>query len=237
MKLILLAVLLVLVPIQAFAGTFPSRTIASEQVNGELAAEYWKWFIGIQSSDGHPYFDLTGKFTQRHNQNTEVFFLSGAGKEEPVVRDVIVPLNKPILIPAHFAGYGYFPDVAQKAKDLVNIAIRPPLWFSQEKMVKDGLCIEACNHEIQSLRVTVDGQEIKPVHVQYGLFKAYYPPNTAFFEGYHHAGAAEQNGMANSLVDGYFALVDSLQPGPHVIHWEGKSAHYNDDITYNVMVQ
>lgn len=197
-------------------------------VTPQMAADHWKWFIDIGVEEGHPFQDRTGAFTQEHNKDTDIFYLSGGYYDDGSLmqRNVTIPYGKPVLIAAHMAGYGYFhPSVLSQM-------------FADKGKIKDVLCEMACPHNITSMKITVDGIEIKPTHIKdYGLFEANYNKQTPFFEGYHHEGAYSQSGPAESVVDGYYVLINRLPVGEHTIHWEQTSAHYNDNITYNVVVQ
>lgn len=221
---IIFAVLLT-VP-SAYGLSFPVRYDIGE-VTPDMAAEHWKWFISIGVEEGHPFQDRTGGFTQVHNNDTDIFFLSGGYYDDGSLmqRNVTIDYGKPILIAAHMAGYGYFhPDILSKA-------------FTSKSEIKDGLCQLACTHNITSMKIMIDGNEYKPTHiVKHGLFDANYNTNTPFFEGYHHEGAYSQSGWAETVVDGYYVLINKLPVGEHTIHWEQTSAHYNDNITYNVNV-
>jgi hypothetical protein len=229
MKLILLSLILTLIPIQAFGISFPSHVDVGN-VTPDMAAEHWKWFINIGVEQGHPFQDRTGAFTQLHNQDTyeNIFFLSGGYYDDGhlMQRNVTVQYGRPILIAAHMAGYGYFhPNVASQL-------------FTDKSEIKEGLCTLACPHNITNMEILIDGIEHKPTHIKdSGLFDANYNTNTPFFEGYHHDNAYSQSGWAETVVDGYYVLINILPVGEHTVHWEQTSSHYNDNITYNVSVK
>jgi len=229
MKLVFLIVLLLIPVSQAFAISFPTHVDVGS-VTHDIAAEHWKWFINIGVEEGHPFQDRTGHFTEIHNENTyqNIFFLSGGYYDDGhlMQRNVTVEYGRPVLVAAHMAGYGYFhPNIASEI-------------FASKSDMKDLLCKLACAHNITSMKILVDGNGYKPTHiVKDGLFDANYNTNTPFFEGYHHDNAYSQSGWAETVVDGYYVLLNKLPVGEHTIHWEQTSAHYNDNITYNVVVQ
>ncbi len=196
------------------------------KTRGEWLAKYWNWTASISKSE-HPRFDTTGQHCNVAQQGP-MWFLDGPVSQGTVVRSIscTIPADKGIFIPLLTGECDYAEEptdeavtkCAKEGNDEGNIVL--------DLDGKRLLSIENTNQDDYSYRVTSD------------FFRINYNPSNVW--GLEPGEGGTLNFRARA--DGYFAILQPLSPGHHIIHFHTTvlrdpklGYNYNLDMTYKVL--
>ena len=172
-----------------------------------LQHEWWQWVMSIPSSDS-PVYDKTGNRCSI-GQRGKVWFLAGStgGK---VTRTCTVPAGASLLVPV--VNNFCFPDAAYS----------------------DEACTSATTGFIDSfssgtILLEVDGAPVTPARVTDDA-------DFTFAVGYNGFGGTKPGVYSATVADGYWALIEPLQAGPHTIHVVAQGPMFSLDVKYDLDV-
>jgi hypothetical protein len=212
--------------ITAFALMFAAPLGATAATGGTsnskdystLAAKWWVWVL-TQPASTNPVLDTTG--AQCANQQSgSIWFLAGLfGTGGSVTRSCTIPAHTAVFFPLANA---FDCEIAGSANATVDYV------RSQTAFVKNGA---------SNLYVNLDGQAVSPSPVEFehsDLFTVTLAPDSLF--GPDNAGYYDP--CADS---GYYALLNSLSPGSHVLQFSGTltfsdGTSQTETATYNLTV-
>lgn len=176
---------------------------------GTLAGEWWNWALQYPAAT-NPILDTTGASCQLGDVG-RVFLLAGSGSATPVTRSCTVPVGTPL--------YGVaFDTVFSPATGDSETAANP---FEQQ--------VGAVLDQVQGVSITVDGAEVPVARIISPRFTLTLPAgNILGFPA----------GSGTAVAGGFYALLQPLPPGTHVIHAESSypAASFAQDITYELTV-
>jgi hypothetical protein len=178
----------------------------------------WHWLLSMPS-DINPSLDPTGeRCAQGQDINSTVFFLIGSGGST-AERTCTIPAGKAIFIP-------------------INAVECSFLEFPAAKTDQD---LHKCAEEDQSsnpgLYLSVDGREFKELEkyrVHSRAFNITFSDNNIF----------GVSGPTRTVSDGYWVMLEPLEPGNHVIHFKASLTnpttgilYFSEDTKYNLNVK
>lgn len=189
---------------------------------GDWSTAWWQYVLSLPP-DNNPVFDATGEKCGVGQSAGPVFFLVGSGGE-PTTRNCTVPAGKALV----------FPIVNVECSNLEDA----PFFGGDEHGLRVCAATFMDGVDPSTLKVSVDGEEL----ANPGLFRAQSPvfsftmPRNDNFLGLN----GKTTGL--SVSDGYWAIVEPLTVGNHVIHFEGAfvsgpGAGFAQDVTYNLTVE
>jgi hypothetical protein len=214
--------------------------------NKNLQVQWWKWILGIPADDS-PALDLTGEDCEV-DQKGPIWYLSGfAGSSEGLPggtaeRDCSVPEGKDILIPV-------FNTVCAEITDAG--IIRQELGLEEDEdippsQLKEGLvrCTDFFIDHIvpESLVFSIDDQtlgfeDLADFRVVSPQFQIVYPDGNVF-------GQSPTNVKQKAVADGYWVLIEDLEPGEYTINAasllrfpEFDDFEFQTSVTYHLTVE
>jgi hypothetical protein len=178
--------------------------------------KWWRWALSMPS-DINPNVDKTGQYCAERQGNLSAFFLAG-GSGSTVERTCTVPVGKAILIPV----------------STVECS------FLELPTAKTDQDLSKCAEEDQSspvMSLAVDGREIKELN-------KYRVPSRAFDINFSENNIFAVSGPTRAVSDGYWIMLEPLNPGMHEIHYKAALTNpttgildFNDDVKYNLKVK
>lgn len=200
-------------------GIKPPEAVAYGMNYGQWSAAWWQHVLGI-AKENNPLHDRSGQYCGRQ-QSGPVWFLVGDGGGRPVTRTCTVPGGKAI----------FFPIINVECSSVE----RPPFFGKNERELR--ACVGPIMDGIDtgSLKVEINGVEVpllQRYRMQSGKFDFVLRDDNIL-------GVFPSRGSAVS--DGYWLMLEPLQPGWHVIHFEAKFASgigrgVGQNVTYNLIV-
>jgi hypothetical protein len=182
-----------------------------------LQVQWWKWILGIPA-DQSPALDETGEDCAR-DQKGPIWYLAGfAGSTEGLpggsaVRDCTIPDGKDILIPVFNTACAEITD-AGLIKDALGLDEDEEIQPSQ---LKEGLisCTDLLLSFVDDLHFSIDGQTLEKedfdkFRVVSPQFQIVYPEGNVF-------GQSPTNVKQKAVAEGYWVLVEDLEPGEYTI--------------------
>lgn len=197
---------------EATAGLVNSNEVVAGKTQEAWAAEWVKWAFGIPANT-NPILDTTGQYATINN-DAEVFFIAGTFGG-PATRSFDVPSGVPVFFP------------------LVN-----SFWIDEPaECFPDVTCaldvIKGSNDNVKALAASLDGGQPFVTLANKDDFRR---TSTAWFDAtlppgnvYEPYGIAA--GTYHWLTDGYWAMLNPLQGGNHILHF---AATNGDDFSTEV---
>ncbi len=185
-------------------------------------AAWWQWALSIPASV-NPLVDTTGEHCLvGQNGNVwylaELFFTGGT-----VTRDCDVPADTKFFVPV-----------------INSVNIDTP-----------GICGQGASIPVKDLRaaaapfidaatnlsVTVDGKSVENLHrSKSGIFAVALPDDNLFDPFCGGPGTVPPGIYSPAIDDGYYAQINALSPGVHIIKIHAESGAFVLDVTYNLNV-
>jgi hypothetical protein len=198
------------------------------QPNKQLTAKWWEWVLAIPPED-NPLVDETGENCDV-DQSGPIWYLAGTtgGSAE---RECTIPEGKDILFPIVNVFCSEVTD-EEFIKQIINTMEEdiPP------SQLKRGLigCAEFFMDQVDILEVTIDGEEVanlEDFRVQSPIFKIAYPEDNVY-------GVETTTEPQKSLSDGFWILLEGLEPGEHTIESTGGiSGVFETSVTYHLTIE
>ena len=187
-------------------------------------AAWWQWVLSIPV-DENPLLDTTGEKCMV-GQRGGVWYLAGTFGDPTATRDCTVP-----------AGTAFFVPVINSVNfDSPNVCGLPP----DHVPVSDlRAAVAPFIDGATNLSVTVDGVAVNNMRrIKSGVFAVTLPDDNLFDAPCAGAGGVPPGVYSPAIDDGYYAQVNALSAGPHVIviHAESPSFGFTLDVTYNLDV-
>jgi hypothetical protein len=209
---------------------------------GEWSAGFWQWLLGTPVHDAtgdiaHPALILDGRVDCSVGQHGKVWFLAGTLSSDPANRSCSIPKGTAL----------FFPILTAWA-DNANLDGLPPLESTEAQLRSSAA---ATTDHATSLTATVDGQDLRGLHVNpgggyTGRFRAASPvfsytvTNDNIIEQGFGATPFKAKTVNGAVADGVYIMLAPLSVGRHVIHWTGSSSAtsppFTQDITYTITV-
>jgi hypothetical protein len=206
--------------------------------NGDWGAAWQQWIQDIPA-DVNPAFDNTGENCAQGQSSGPVFFLVGAFTDEVPETPLISEVERDCTMPAN--RHIFFP--------ILNVAsdtIEGDFFGATEAAQRQLAGFYADLIDVGSLKVTVDGKEVKKL----GEFRAQSPAYHFFLPGPDDQGnPTNMWGLDPVNADGYFGVADGyyvmlkpLSQGSHTVRFEGAFVSDGEvlfglDVTYNLTVE
>ena len=188
-------------------------------------AAWWQWALSIPA-DTNPLLDTTGDDCMV-GQRGGVWYLAGTFFPAPstAVRDCAVPAGTAFFVPViNFVNVDA-PNVCGQGPDHVPVgdlraAVAPLI---------DGAT---------NLSITVDGVNVNNMRrIKSGVFAVTFPDDNLFDALCGGPGTVPAGVYSPAIDDGYYAEVNALSAGAHVVHIHADSlGGFTLDITYNLNV-
>jgi len=202
------------------ASTYASASQAqpshSEDVDySALAAQWWRWVL-LQPEATNPVTDDTGEDCT-NRQRGETWFLAGTFGGGSVTRSCTIPGDKELFFPLVNAFY-------------CALAGDPP----EQRTVRFARGqVAFVEQGATGLSVTLDGKSVLSSAVEFeksDVFRAVLPEGNLF--------GLPAGTVAAPCVDaGYYAFLDDLRPGKHVLHFTGSLPDsIAVDVTYKLTI-
>ena len=201
------------------------------QTYGRWAAAWWEWGFEIPGAT-NPLVDMTGEHCGERQAETDVWFLAGflGDPGGPVVRECTVPEGR----------FLFFPLINSAAAAFLN---DPPEQRTEE-FIRE---VARCQFGVE-LFLEVDGEEVEEDEDlqelftgesgnQSPLFNVQLPPGNLF--GFTEDSLPELL-FSPTAEEGYYAMLEPLEPGEHTIHWVASGCgdpDFTQDITYHLTVE
>jgi hypothetical protein len=193
--------------------------------NKQLTAKWWEWVLAIPPEDN----PLLGEDCDV-DQKGPIWYLAGTtgGSDE---RECTIPEGKDILFPIVNVFCSEVTD-EEFIKQIINTMEEdiPP---SQLKLGLIG-CAEFFMDQVDILEVTIDGEEIASLEdfrVQSPIFKIAYPEDNVY-------GVETTTEPQKSISDGFWILLEGLEPGEHTIEFTGGiSGVFETSVTYHLTIE
>lgn len=212
-------IVLIVCIISYTTGAFPlAFAFEVSTPNKNLQVQWWKWILGIPA-DQSPALDETGETDCNVDQKGSVWYLAGfAGSTEGLPggsaeRDCAIPEGKDILIPI-------FNTVCAEITDAGLIKTALGLEENDEippSQLKEGLisCTDLLLSFVDELHFSIDGQTLEKddfdkFRVASPQFQIVYPEGNVF-------GQSPTNVKQKAVAEGYWVLVEDLEPGEYTI--------------------
>ena len=200
-----------------------SATAALGDVDKSGAA-WWQWVISIPV-DENPLPDTTGEKCMV-GQRGGVWYLAGTFGAATANRDCTVPAGTAFFVPVINIVNIDTPNVCGQGADRIPVgdlraAVAPFI---------DGAT---------NLSITVDGAKVNNTRrIKSGVFAVTFPDDNLFDAPCGGPGSVPPGVYSPAIDDGYYAQVNALSAGPHVvrIHAESPSFGFTLDVTYNLEV-
>ena len=214
--------------------------------NKNLQVQWWKWILGIPEENS-PALDLTGEDCNV-DQKGPIWYLSGfAGSSEGLPggtaeRDCSVPEGKDILIPVFNTVCAEITDAGIIRQEL-GLAEGEDIPPSQ---LKEGLvrCTDFFIDHIvpESLVFSIEDQtlgfeDLADFRVVSPQFQIVYPDGNVF-------GQSPTNVKQKAVADGYWVLIEDLEPGVYTINAasllrfpEFDDFEFQTSVTYTLTVE
>jgi hypothetical protein len=200
------------IELPTFANPAPSNHALVDKVKSptaELAIGWMRWGWGLPDVGG-PIADPTGEACAL-GQEGDVWYLAGTAGV-PVVRECDVPAGKQLFFPLinymNVFPPEYFPDLA-----------------SIEAVLPDGVAwYDNVRANICDLTLRIDGQEVRPGLDE--LDEDFYIRVMDPFEIELHEDHWSGGAVMPAVGHGYYALVNPLPPGDHVIEFGGVDCEF-----------
>jgi hypothetical protein len=218
-----------------FSTTIPSAfAFEVSQPNKQLTAKWWEWVLAIPPED-NPLVDETGENCDV-DQKGPIWYLAGTTGVS-AERECTIPEGKDILFPIINVFCSEITDEGL-IKDIINVPMEEDIPPSQLKRGLIG-CAEFFMDQVDILQVTIDGEEIEDLEdfrVQSTPFKIAYPEDNVF-------GVETTNEPQKSIADGFWILLEGLEPGEHTIEFTGGISEDNPSgpfvvsVTYHLTIE
>jgi hypothetical protein len=200
------------VPI-ASADPLPMQTYGSS--HGEWSARWWQWVFSLPAAT-HPILDQTGDHCGA-GQVDSVWFLAGTfgGNAE---RSCTIPPGQPIFFPivnsAGLKAWGY--ETLLDLRKLAAVAV----------------------DQVEHMSVTIDGVELEEEFLLQQRVRSPAFSVIARAKGVFPPGFTKVPGNADQIVsDGYWLLLEPLEPGAHELHFSAAGPLFSLDVTYHLTVE
>jgi hypothetical protein len=179
---------------------------------GEWSAKWWQWVLSIPK-ETNPATDTTGKDCAQ-NQEGPVWFLAGTVDSLPSAeRECAVPAGRAILVPIITSekSYAEFPDL--KSESDLRTRAREAI------------------DRVKNVEVAIDGipvENIEEYRVQSPVFNLAYVENNAL---------GVEPSTSQAVSDGYFIILEPLQPGLYNIRFAGAAFCLKDQLEFSTRVK
>jgi hypothetical protein len=189
--------------------------------------KFWQWLISIPA-DRSPVTDQVGEHCGEGQVGTLVFnlaFSNMGGAERTCTlqagKNILVPINVVLCTDAEFPG--------ASEEDLDRLAERDESSDPFVFLSVDGIPFE----QLESTRPREKLKDIKEFRVHTKTFDVTYPERSPF----------GRPGHAHAVADGYYAIIDALEPGQHEIVFKARLINpdtnrlfYSDRLKYTITV-
>jgi hypothetical protein len=182
-----------------------------------LAAQWWQFVFSIPSSV-NPTTDQTGANCMV-GQRGGLWFLAGGS----ATRNCVIPEGKTLFFPI-----------------INNFQLNAPGVCGQD--VAFGVeearqMAKAATDSVTSAFATFDGQPLRSRREASKVFDATFPDDNIFKVPCGGAGGFPAGVYSPGVDDGYYAIVDRLRAGTHVLHIHGEEPNQpTQDVLYNLTV-
>jgi hypothetical protein len=201
----------------------PSAIVKGKSIS-DWSADWWRWILDGPKDPFSPVADKTGLLAYQHNFGS-VFFLAGTDGGE-AERYIVIPHNKPILVPMLNA----FDVEGPKIPDAHSHDPKPLI----------DETIGAFLKSVTEVHLTIDGKDV--VGKTNG---ASYETVTGFFD----AGKTTRGSYAESLgvprgvelyptkAAGFYAMIENLPRGIHTISFGGSGKNPGNNEPFQTEVK
>jgi len=182
-------------------------------------AAWWQWVLSIPV-DENPLLDTTGEKCMV-GQRGDVWYLAGTFGAPTVIRNCTVPAGTAFFVPViNFVNIDT-PNVCGQGPDRIPV--------SDLRAAVAPLIDGATN-----LSITVDGAAVNNMRrIKSGVFAVTLPDDNLFDAPCAFAGGVPPGVYSPAIDDGYYAQVNALSAGPHVVHFHAESSGgFTLDVTY-----
>lgn len=185
----------------------------------DWAVEWWQWATSIPDAV-NPLNDETGEFVEI-GQRGPVWFLCGTFGDGTANRTAKIPTGRALFFPV----FNTYND---------NVGYETP--FSVRDL-QGQAAEQLASLDTASLRVTVDGSEIRGVdrmRVRPKAFAITVPPDSLF--DVISGGLYPPGVYSPAVTDGYWVMLRPLSKGRHTVRIQASSASTTIDVTYSLDV-
>jgi len=186
----------------------------------ELSAEWWQWVFSIPASV-NPVLDETG-VNCVVGQRGDVWFLAGSFGGA-VTRTCSVPEGKVLFFPVINSSQFNSPNACGQAESLT---------VKEMRAFADAFIDGATR-----ISVTLDGRPVRNIQrVRSEVFEVSLPTDNIYV--FFGVTPCDGGVYSPAVDDGYYARLDSLRAGEHVLHIHGEIPPISlvVDVTYNLTV-
>jgi hypothetical protein len=213
----------------ATARVFPLDSKPFGTSYEDWTVKFWQWLISIPA-DRSPVTDQTGERCGEKQGDLPVFFLAFSFRDGARVhRTCTLPTGKAILIPVNVVEVSFAEFPGAKDDDLHKLA-------TDDESSNPFVSLSVDGKEFNELKST-DGNrlpDLKEFRVHSRAFELTLPDHPIFKEA--------RPGTTRAVSDGYWVILEPLQPGSHDIHFEARLTNsngidlYKDDVKYTINV-
>jgi hypothetical protein len=230
---------------------YPPHATVEGRTLADWSAVWWQsvFALPVYAADGttvtHPQFDTglqpTDTVDAPHalpSPDGRVTFLYGTFFGGSITRDVTVPANKPIFVPIINSEWSNADTGAAPEYTDIPGNLTPAELAAFAKQQTDS---------ITDVAVTLDGTAVPDMlsHRETATaFEWTEPAEHSITQSFFNY---QPDGPVASSADGYYLMIDNLDPGTHTLHFTGSSPDnsatppllgaFNIDMTYNITVQ
>jgi PEP-CTERM motif len=208
----------------------PEAAIAGSS-QASLSQQWWNWAASFPPS-ASPVTDTTGAYASLGDQGS-VFFLSGAGTTDPIVRNVTVRNDQTLFFPLVNAVSGYTDQqIADGGLTLSDIRTEATNLLGNAS----GLFLKLDGSD---LALPADTPNLLGFRQPTGEFDLILPSDDNFFGG---PAAGAPAGTYRAFSDGYWVGMAPLANGSYELHFGGRTDltgpfagnSFSQDITYRI---
>jgi hypothetical protein len=193
-----------------------------------LSGEWWQWALSIPTAH-NPMLDTSG-VNCMVGQHGSTWFLAGLfGGGGPVMRNCTVPDNVSLFFPAVNSINFDTPNVC--GQDATSLSVAQLRAFSASFIANPA--------DPLNLLVVLDGRPVNTKRVRSKVFAVALPEDNVFDAPCATLGGFPSGIFAPAVDDGYYARLEPLKPGAHVlqIRASNQSGGFMVDVTYNLTVK
>ena len=166
----------------------------------QLAGEWWQWALSIPAENNPLTFDDPDQ-AESHcgiGQRGGVWFLGGSLTGGPAKRRCTIPADKELFFPVINAQCSTIQGDGTTEMEL-------------------RACVQALIDRVTVAEIEIDGEQLYPARIESELFAFTSPPGD-LNEVY-----GKQPNPSPSVADGYWVLLEPLEPGTHSIDIRGEA--------------
>lgn len=185
-------------------------------------AAWWQWALSIPA-DVNPLLDATGEDCMV-GQHGGVWYLAGTFGGSSATRHCSVPEGTAFFLPVINSVNVDTPNVCGQGPDHISVA---------DLRAAIAPFIDAATN----LSLTVDGAAVNNLRrIKSGVFAVALPDDNLFDTVCGGPGTVPTGVYSPAIDDGYYAEVNALSVGPHIVLIHAESGAFILDVTYNLEV-